>query len=333
MGEYRPWGMLDWVLPRCLIRGNWALLGCLSTGERSLSAWRVLKNHGCLGSVKLLRIENKPSRHDTATQQREGERLTEFEAEGGDRRVIDRHHLLEPSSKIVDVIDTFLPIAGPNIVLDVSTLPKRFFFPLLKLLLNRTADVQNLVITYTSPGGYTSEKLAENFDQWDHLPLFSGAYTTAKPQMMVINVGFEGLGLQEQVDHGEAGLPIKLLFPFPAPPQAYRRSWDLVRRLQKHRSLDAFQTYRTDAKEVGDAFDRLVSLTDHGKQRAILAPFGPKPISVAMCIFATRTESQVFYTQPTVYHPNYSYGVAEVGGLPAVWAYCVRLNGREYYQL
>lgn len=333
MTQYRPWGLLDWLLPRCSTANNWAMLGCLSTGERTLAAWRILKQRHRLGFVKLLQIANKPSRFDAAIAQREGERIREFEAEGGDKSAIEKHYLLEPQPKIIGVIESFLQQAGPNIVLDVSTLPKRFFFPFLKLLLKETENVENLIVTYTTPKGYTTEQLAENSDDWDHLPLFSGAYTHSKPRMMIINVGFEGLGLQEQVDHGEGGLPIKLLLPFPASPQAFRRSWELVRRLQKNRSRDHFQTYLTNASEVSDAFDRLVSLTDNGSLRAVLAPFGPKPISVAMCIFATLTESQVFYTQPKVYHPNYSYGVGDVSGSPAVWGHCLRFDSRDYYRL
>lgn len=330
---YRPWGLLDWLIPRCAGTSRWALLGCLSTGERSLAAWRILKANDALSSVKLLRIKNKKSRHDAAVLQRENERLAEFLGEGGRLEEIESHELLEHQSKIIDVVQGVLSAGNPNVILDVSTLPKRFFFPFLKLLLKDPVAIPNLLVTYSSPLGYTNEKLAENFDQWDHLPLFSGAYTTAEPKMMIVNVGFEGFGLQEQVDHAEAHLPIKLLVPFPTPPQASKRTWELVRRLQKYRNLESFQTYLTDARDVGEAFDRLISLTGRGTRPAILAPFGPKSLSVAMALFATRTESQVFYTQPTVYHPQYSYGVNMIGGASAVWAYCIRLNGREYYDL
>ena len=325
MADYRPWGSLNWVLrhiPTC----KWSLLGCLSTGERSLAAWQVLRDAGSLDHVRLLRIANKPSRYDAAVRQRENDRIEEFKREGGDERVIEQHNLLEPPFTIVGVIDSFLQTAGTNVVLDVSTLPKRFFFPLLKMLL-RSIVVRNLIVTYTSPLEYTRGNLAENFDQWDHIPLFSGSYANARPEMMVVNVGFEAFGLQEQVDQSGGGLPIKLLFPFPAPPQAFLRSWELVQRLQRHRSSDTFRLYRTDAKDVGDAFDRIVSLTDQGRHRALLAPFGPKPISVAMCIFATLTESQVFYSQPTVYHPQYSSGV------DSVWAHVLRLDGQDYYRI
>ena len=333
MSQYRPWGLLDWVLSHCSTRHDWALLGSLSTDERSLSAWRSLRSRGQLASVKLLKIANKPSRYDLAIQQRERDRIAEFKAEGGDDKDIEPHYLLEPVSDIVDTINGFLGACGPNVVLDVSVLPKRFFFPMLKILFKEAGTVPNLIVTYTSPEGYTSEKLSENQDDWDHIPLFSGSYTSAKPKMMVINVGFEGAGLQEQVDQGEAGLPIKLLFPFPAPPSAFARSWELVRRLQKNRLPDAFRIYQADSREVSDAFDRLLTLTDKGNHRIVLAPFGPKPISVAMCIFATLTESPVFYSQPKVYHPYYSYGVAQVGGAAAVWAHCIRLDGNDYYEL
>lgn len=330
---YRPWGLLNWLIPKSGVAANWDLLGCLSTGDRTLAAWQGLKSQGCLGKTTLLRIRNKPSRYDAAILARESERIVEFEGAGGDAADIEAHELLEQQSTIVSVAERFIANAGPNVVLDVSTLPKRFFFPILKLLLKATGTVQNLLVTYSAPIGYTREKLAENFDQWDHLPLFSGGYSTAEPEMMVVNVGFEGFGLQEQVDHGEARLSIKLLVPFPTPPESSRRTWELVRRLKKYRATGSFRTYLTDGRDVGDAFDRLLSLTNAGKRPAILAPFGPKPISVAMCIFATRTESQVFYTQPTVYHPNYSFGVAKVGTDHAVWAYAVRLGGHEYYEI
>lgn len=333
MSPYRPWGILDWVLSHSSTRDNWALLGSLSTDERCLSAWRSLRSRGQLASVRLLRIANKPSRYDLAIEKRESDRITEFVAEGGDENDIEPHYLLQPVSNIVDTINHFLGVSGPNVVLDVSALPKRFFFPMLKILHKEAATVANLIVTYTSPQGYTPEKLSENQDDWDHIPLFSGSYSSAKPKMMVINVGFEGAGLQEQVDHGDAGLPIKLLFPFPAPPWAFARSWELVRRLQKNRLPDAFRIYQTDSREVSDAFDRLLTLTERGRHRIDLAPFGPKPISVAMCVFATLTESPVFYSQPKVYHSDYSYGVAQVAGVPAVWAYCIRLNGNDYYRL
>ena len=58
-----------------------------------------------------------------------------------------------------------------------------------------------------------------------------------------------------------------------------------------------------------------------------------KPMSVAMCIFAALTDSQVFYTQPTVYHPDYSFDIASRDGHPEIYTYCIRLEGRDLFSV
>lgn len=332
MGLYRPWGPIEWVLPRCPV-AHWSLFGCLGTEERSLGVWQYLSTSRRLSTVRLLRISDAPSRFAQMAADMEEQRVQQFTAGGGDPLRIQDHKLTESHFKIVSSIDSFIAEAGESIVLDVSSFPKRFFFPVLKRLIRKSNLVRNLIVTYTIPTGYTEGKLAENVDDWDHLPLFTGSYSPGRPEMFVIAVGFEAFGLQDRVEHGESGLPIKLLLPFPAPPAAFRRSWELVRKLQRHRPPEVFQLYRTDAGEVADAFDRVISLTNGGRRTAILAPFGPKPISVAICIFATLTESEVFYTQPTVYHPQYSVGIAMRNNVPAINAYCLRLDGQDYYAL
>jgi len=44
-----------------------------------------------------------------------------------------------------------------------------------------------------------------------------------------------------------------------------------------------------------------------------------------MCLYASQTESEVFYTQLTVYDPKYSYGVSKCLG------YCIKLHGKNLY--
>lgn len=332
MGAYRPWGLLNWVLRRCPVT-QWALYGCLSPEERCLEAWSCLSREGKLGRTQLLRILDKPSRHSELAKVRREERTRDFSKGGGALGDIRDEGLTDASHhEIVSSIDNFIHLASPNIMLDVSSMPKRFFFPTLRQLL-RAPEVQNLVVTYTVPEDHTSEPLAEGFGDWAPLPLFTGERVQEQPEMLVVNVGFQPFGLLKQVEQAGSGLPIRLLFPFPAPAKAYRRSWEFVRRLQKHRRSSGYELHRTDAREVGDAFDRLVSLTDGGLKRALLAPFGPKPISVAMCVFATLTGSPVYYTQPTIYHPDYAIGVSRIDGCPETYAYCIRLNGSDYYDI
>jgi hypothetical protein len=79
--------------------------------------------------------------------------------------------------------------------------------------------------------------------------------------------------------------------------------------------------------------DRIISLTRKGAETADLAPFGPKPMSLAMCIYAALTEAQVFYTQPSSYRPDYSVGISQVGGEPEIYAYWIRMSGTTTYTL
>lgn len=328
---YRPWGLLDWVLRKTSTL-TWSLFGCIGTEVRSLTVWDYLNVHNLHAEPCLLRIEDKPSRFSSTIAQLLKQRETEFVASNGNLSVIKDHLLLESYSAIVTETERYLTKCGHSVILDVTALPKRFFFPILRLLLSRDS-VRNLIVTYTFPNKHTEGKLAENPMEWDHLPLFAGRYGHEKPTMMVIGVGFETLGLQGQIDQGDSGLPIKLFLPFPSQPISYRRELDMVRKLQRRRSANGFEVYRTDSKDISDPFERLVTLSNNGKHRMVLAPFGPKPLSVAMCIFAALSDSPVFYTQPSVYHPEYSVGVARINGLAETYAYCLRLEGRNYFSI
>jgi hypothetical protein len=329
---FRPWGQVDWVMGR-LPKLRWDFVGCIGTEERSLASWRRVRALALLDRTMMLDVRDPPGKYVDECRKRLAVRKAEFRHEGGTASMVRHHSLVERHQAIVDVVDEVLQQGGESVILDITALPKRFFFPILRLLYRRADIVKNLLVTYSVGKRYAVGRLAENQGDWAHLPLFGGAYTRAKTDMMVISVGFELLGLREHVEHGEGGLPIKLLVPFPCESDAFFRSWDAVRQLQKYRAANIFETYRIDPRDVSDVFDRLTSLTSSGARRPIFAPFGPKPISAGICLFATITDSEVFFTQPTVYHPDYSQGVAERSGVPEIYAYCVRIGGRNLYSL
>lgn len=322
---------MDWVLKRSPSI-SWSLISCFGTESRSLAVLQQLIEKHILVETLLYRVNDKPSRHNELTKQRIDERYTELTRLGVSSDIVNQHDIAETHDEILRPLEIFVASGQSNLVLDVTCFPKRFFFPMLKRLLDYPT-IKNIMVTYTKPKYYTPEKLAENFDDWSQLPMFTGAYSYEPAKMLIVNVGFAPLGLKRELGQGEPGLPIKLLFPFPASMRTVYRSWEFVQNLQKGRSYESFNLYRTDAKDLSGAFNRLISLTDGGKLRAELAPFGPKPVSVAMCIFAVLTESEAFYTQPTVYHPDYSTGVSQVNGVPETYAYWIRLNGRDLYTL
>ena len=333
MTKYRTWGLFSWLLQRMQKR-EWSLFGALATEDRPLTAWHMLRTHKCLRETRLLYIEDMPSRFSSLTQKKISSRMEEFTKDGGTAQEIGRHRINETLGEISTEVTSFISSAGPNVILDVSALPKRFFFPILRTFLG-TKSISNLLVTYGVPSTYAplNEPLVENFEDWDHLPSFSGEYVQESPELLIISVGFEAMGLQQRFGRGERAPKTKLLFPFPSSPRSFQRAWGFVHRLQRTKSPDYFDISLVGANDVSDAFEKLVSLTEGGRLRVELAPFGPKPIATAMCVFATLTGCPVYYTQPTVYNPRYSEGVSTVEAMPEIYGYCIRLNGCDLYEL
>ena len=333
MSRYRPWGLLDWLLPKTSVQ-SWSLLACIGTEERSLVAWETLRRLGVLGFASFVRLlPHGHNRFSQQTAQLFQQRLAEFRALGGRDQDVSEIELLVRYGDIVDFVDRFLARGHSSVALDLSVLPKRFFFPFVRRIMDRRPAVENFVAIYTRPQKYTEGPLSENPAEWDHLPLFSGSptYTQPIPESLVIGVGFEPLGLQAHVEQG--GVPVRLLLPFPSAPEAYRRSWEFARILQKHRDPQHVRLYRTHSFDPSDTFDRLASLTNGGKSRTVLAPYGPKPMSLGMCLFARLTETPVYYTQPTVYSPAYSHGVAVEDGSRMTYGYVIRLANQDMFTL
>ncbi len=72
-----------------------------------------------------------------------------------------------------------------------------------------------------------------------------------------------------------------------------------------------------DAEQV---YHKLLSWAGNG-ERLSLAPFGPKPHTLGMAMFAIKFDASVWYTQPKVYHPEYSRGIGDS------WWYAVKWQG------
>jgi hypothetical protein len=50
-----------------------------------------------------------------------------------------------------------------------------------------------------------------------------------------------------------------------------------------------------------------------------------------MAIFACKYNIPVYYTQPTIYHPDYSIGIQQMDGHPLILAYPIIANGVFIY--
>jgi hypothetical protein len=331
IGNYRPWGMLPWVLTK-VPPITWGFIGSLGTEERSLACWQSLQSLGVIARTRFAVIEDPPSpRYSAVTSQKIKERRAEYMARGGAAADIHTHDLFERYSGTIKWIESFLSVAGPNIIIDITSLPKRFFFPIMKIALKNGA-IKNLIVTYTVPAAYPSEPLAENFEVWRSLPLFGGSLTSPS-DLIIVGVGYLAMGLPEELEQGGPDRLIKLMFPFPDNPISYNKTWGFVRKIEKNIPSDRIEIKQVCATDTSDAFDHLLSMTDNAMLTALFAPYGPKPMSLAMCIFSILTDSPVYYTQPKNYNPNYSIGMSYYQGAPETYAYCVRLNGLDFYSI
>ncbi len=231
-----------------------------------------------------------------------------------------------------------LPIAaaieqhdGGAVMLDVTSLPKRFFFPILRYL-HACANVSDLVLTYTSPASYLDNgALSENATDWLTLP----GYPTqgAQAEMLIVSVGFMVESLKSHLTTINKHESVKMLIPFPAPVSVLHRTWESVFHLESKSVRGKFVKFRVDAADLPSAFERIVTLANESDAIPAFAPFGPKPISAAMCLYAAQKKCAVYYPQPRIYHPEYSQGVRDVDGKPGVFAYWIKHRGEQLYLL
>ena len=322
-----PSGQLADIVTTFIDDGSFLLLGCLSPEQRCCAVPERLYGPRC-AKLELFEIVDPADAFPNYSVEAK-ERIEE------NRRYLqqlgitfsgDRHNLLATEDELIDLVNR--ATSGQfvdTVVLDISSLPKRYFCFILKRLLLR-GEIRNVIVTITSagPSGYTVGRLAEDPMTCDHLPGFAPKLPPENA-MLVISIGFEPLNLRSLVDiYNDKRIGSKLLVPFPPNGDAIRRTWNTIRQIapepQEVRgnieviaSWDAEQVYRTLHSWHTD----VGTLT--------LAPFGAKAHSLGMTLFAIKNDVGLFYTQPKSYHPEYSQGKGDS------WGYVVKWDGIVCY--
>jgi hypothetical protein len=330
MMKFRPWGPLDWALSLSSPK-QWHFLGVIGTEERSLCSWMELRRIGVSTSDTLAEIRDVDSekyrdRNAKALQ----ERRTVFGRAGGDLGHIHSFDLLDEQFKIDDFTQNAVS-SKFSVVLDITSMPKRFYFLMLKALVSNP-NVKNLLATYTSPGSYASDApLYEDIEVWRVLPGFGGS--SRKPDLWIVSVGFLLESFRKYVGDNSEEEQYKLLIPFPSPLSALRRSAQSVSELEQGQADKRFDKYRVDTLDMSAAFNRIKSFDGTPSKQFAFAPLGPKPTSAAMCLYALQRNSAVHYPQPTIYHPEYSKGVRNNNPSSAVCAYWIKHEGEFLYKI
>lgn len=324
--HFRPWGKLNWLLPK-LPKVKWDLISCLSTEDRFVATLLELKKVDQVNHSLFYTIIDPPSTDAHIIQSKLAANESKLQALIQSNIQLEAHKLLEPYKEIIDSINNFLQISSGNIIVDISTFPKRFFFPIIKLLINQ--NLENLLVTYSTPERYCDYELSANPHTWDHLPLFMPVdYPEPEIDVAIVGVGFMPFSLPELLLSQYNATPVKFLFPFPPGPPNYQRTWDFMRKIERSfRFKTTDNIIRLDSNNMPDAFGYISKETDAGNKRPIFAPYGPKPISLAMCLYASLINAPVYYTQPTYYSAEYSSGIKDT------FSYCIILNKRKLYEL
>jgi len=286
----------------------------------------------------VLRLRDDPaSRFYAECERRTDENQRDLIAKGLPAGCVRAHDLLGGfGTAAIDIEHALVETPANNLLIDITSMPKRIFFFLIKRALEAQERFENILVTYAEPEGYTNLALAENPLRWNTLPGFDAPLKKPDDRRVVISVGYEPLGLPDLVLQGEfRGARTHLLFPFPSQPESIRRNWEFAKQLYPHPQADlAFD--HVDSLNVPEVYDLLCRIGDQGQTQMTLAPYGPKPIALAMALYASRyscgvRRTAVYYTQPTSYNPDYSSGLRVRAGYEAINCYAIKRLGSFLY--
>ena len=338
-GIFRPWGKPQWLFKGASLKNEeWFLIGVLSTQDRCLSMLRHQNFSYKIAHAAFVEIVDEPSHFSELSKVRRENNRALWGAETNPaHRELHSFGLFDPIKKLKQLVDDWTANSkARNVILDVSALPERFLFPLVRWLKN-SPNVKNLVVTYMMPEKYTFEDLAYNAREASHLPTF--VYDTAASSQIiknvVVGVGFLPFSLPEWLKktYSNSRSKVSLIFPFPSSPANVQKGWEFVRRMDEPNInlVDDRQIARVAAHDISGCFERINLITATGSSPTVFAPFGPKAHSVAMCLQAINLQAEAYFTHPSFYHPEYSTGIKMVDGIPEGFAYAIRIGGVDLY--
>lgn len=343
-GPLRPFGPLDWLLSRLPGIDSWSLVGTISPEDRSLSVLGEITGLQRLSQANFLRIEpdprkNNPRFRQSFTKKLDANHKAALRLGQHINLSIRSESVLCREESLIEVARATLQACDENLMIDISAMPKRYFFPMLTLALE-SSRFSNIVVTYTTPERY-GDTLAEDPLPWNAFPMYGATPPSgATAVKLLIAVGYQPLKLEGILEGFRTRVSnVELLLPFPSVHPGYIKNWEFI--LQVRRVLPGLPTSaikRVATTNTPLAFDRVAAMTNNGRVHSVLAPFGPKPISLAMCLFGIACRQngipvEIGYTQPQVYSDSYSSGVATQNGRALTNAFCVRLGGRNLYAL
>lgn len=338
---FRPFGPLRWLLPKIGGKRRWSLIGTLSPEDRCLSVLNQLYATKEIECAELIRIEPNERKENPKFREKfnrklnKNQRLAERQAKSILR--VHRTDVLCNEGTLIQTLTEVISLCSSNLIIDISAMPKRFFIPLVTLAVENQ-KLNSLLITYTTPEKH-GESIAEDPQPWRALPMYGTAPSRHETETkLVISVGYLPLRLREKADGRKFNASnVELLLPFPSIHPGFQKNWEFVSQIkQQIPQLRSSSIKRVPTSNTPIAFEKIVAITNSGETQCVLAPFGPKPISLAMNLYgiACRRRGipiEIGYTQPQIYADNYSSGISMKDNLPNTTCYCVVADGHFFY--
>lgn len=321
---------MSWLFPK--IEGaDWHAIVCASFEDRctSLAEW-LSTGQASVRSASVFRIENPASKQWTEATPLVADRLLLLQNHLGATPYIRFDVNLWDSPIAAMTSASLVPDGVESVLLDMSTMPKRFFLYAFKRLMENSA-IKNLVVAYSRPESYPEVVLCENALPPSSLPGFAREEASHEDQRIVVSVGFVALSVDELFEQARRS-KLDFLFPFPSTVPAFRRNWALFSKLVPSELPKSTQIHQVDGLDAFEVFWRLMAWGKHFDLD--LLPLGPKPHALGMAMAALRLNgtAQLIYGQPQAYNPKYSVGISrDAEGRPVVLGYCVKRAGRPLF--
>lgn len=327
--KLHPWGSIEWLLPKTGVT-QWNGIFCASFEPRCtavaewLSARKITNDNFCL---RISDPENRFSReiknitdiHEKSIRSHLKNRVSVFNEE-----------LLSEASVWNKIINSITASPETSILLDISSLPKRVFLFAVKRLMS-LPNVKDLVICYSRPEGYKEGQFTEDAEPPAALPGFGRLNQSTSDSTVLVSVGYMAFNLAELLEQNRGKTP-KFIFPFPPSSPGFRRSWKLLHELAP--ALDRqTEIKRIHAMDMFAALEWIRTTCRETPNSIDLIPLGPKPHALAMALAFSEFEdrAEILYSQPRLYHPNYSHGILKnAEGIPNITAYCLKRNNISF---
>lgn len=235
-----------------------------------------------------------------------------------DYKIYDEHKNIIGSDMIIQCLINQDLLNYKNVFLDISSLPRSVFFPLIKFLYKKET-ISNLFILWTEKKGLRNEKNVLNYSQINKIPFFPKLPNrTDIPFFWLPILGYDKVPIQKIIEDGFfSKYDYKEFFPIVAFPSRWPEETDEI--IIEH--MDFFKENITNSsaehleltniKHVpsNNPFELFLMINKFKENKdkifedsiITLSPFGTKAQSLGACLASIILDLPILYYNPEFY--------------------------------